>query len=190
MATLRSQQSGVFAFLGVVIFIFFVSFYYNSSSRWQSSGSISATISQDAVSTHWNFNPSRDAGRYGLSLSQCDKAFPKLWNELERSAKYRQTVGNVKPEDTRIDWGNQGTVRAMIYNNQVRFELVLTLASSFHLRSWHSFDANKSAALHPRNERMHTTRFPGAIKCDPAFNSPSCHHLSRSCAQRRVLFQH
>jgi hypothetical protein len=67
----------------------------------------------------WVFNSTRDAGNYGLSTEQCDAAFPGLFQELERAASYRKTVGRIALDDVDLSWTREGVVRAMIVEQQV-----------------------------------------------------------------------
>ena len=67
----------------------------------------------------WVFNSTRDAGNYGLSTEQCHAAFPGLFQELERAASYRKTVGRITLDDVDISWTKAGVVRAMIVEQQV-----------------------------------------------------------------------
>jgi hypothetical protein len=67
----------------------------------------------------WVFNSTRDAGNYGLSTEQCHAAFPGLFQELERAASYRKTVGRITLDDVDLSWTKAGVVRAMIVEQQV-----------------------------------------------------------------------
>lgn len=73
----------------------------------------------------WEYNVSRDAGNLGLSEQQCVIAFPKLFKPIEQSMArlekpitHADTVGD-------IHWGE---LRAMIYDNEVRFPCLLLVA--------------------------------------------------------------
>jgi hypothetical protein len=67
----------------------------------------------------WVFNSTRDAGDHGLRTEQCEAAFPSLFQEIERAASYRKTVGRITLDDVDISWAKAGVVRAMIVKQQV-----------------------------------------------------------------------
>jgi hypothetical protein len=72
-----------------------------------------------ARANEWVFNSTQDVGNYGLSTEQCRAAFPGLFQELERAASYRETVGRITLNDVDLSWTKAGVVRAMIVEQQV-----------------------------------------------------------------------
>lgn len=75
----------------------------------------------DANIGDWEFLASRDANNYALNSEQCLAAFPKLYQEVDNSAKQRKEANNpitFKEIDSRKTLG-QGMARAMIYKGDV-----------------------------------------------------------------------
>ena len=68
----------------------------------------------------WEFDVARDGLNYGLSEAQCFSAFPKLFNETNKSALLRQdNQFTYKDLDSRNV--EDGMVRGIIEQGQVRF---------------------------------------------------------------------
>ncbi|KAF1954587.1 hypothetical protein CC80DRAFT_526673 [Byssothecium circinans] len=60
-----------------------------------------------------------DFERYGFSAAQCSSEFKSLFQEIERAAAHRKSVGKVKESDIDLDWNKEGAMRAMIYNQKL-----------------------------------------------------------------------
>ncbi|KAJ4292583.1 hypothetical protein N0V90_009246 [Kalmusia sp. IMI 367209] len=56
---------------------------------------------------------------YGLASEECNAEFSKLFKEIERSAAYRKSIGNVEESDLDLKWNKDGAVRAMIYRQKL-----------------------------------------------------------------------
>lgn len=85
-------------------------------------GSIPTGLSHDplASSPSWSYDPAKHAEEYGLSLDQCDAAFPGLFTEIEQQIKARKGALITEEEMSRGDWP-VGTIKAMIWEGQVRY---------------------------------------------------------------------
>jgi hypothetical protein len=90
------------------------------------------TASSESDLGHWTFTPIRDQRVYTLSPEQCNAAFPGLFTEIDRAVEYRKKVGMVTPADVDISWKDDGAVRAVILDQQVRaiFLLLILVANS------------------------------------------------------------
>lgn len=71
----------------------------------------------------WMFNIARDARAYALTNSQCISAFPGLYAEIDRAVSYHKNIGLVTEEDLDITWTKSGAVKALIFDQQVRYLL-------------------------------------------------------------------
>jgi hypothetical protein len=79
-----------------------------------------SSVTNTSVLSHaWHFNNTRDANTYGLSIDQCNVAFPGLFDDIERAAGYRKRIGAYEPDDIDISWTQYGAVRAAILNQRV-----------------------------------------------------------------------
>lgn len=67
----------------------------------------------------WSFDAKRDAQNYALSFMQCNKAFNKLFKELDRAKMFQKSIGRISPADININWVKSGAVKALIYNGHV-----------------------------------------------------------------------
>lgn len=82
-------------------------------------GSCSSSESSTTPAEDWAFDVNRDALNYGLSEAQCLTAFPKLFNESDRSAFLRKdNPFTYKDLDSRNV--EDGMVRGIIEQGQVR----------------------------------------------------------------------
>lgn len=89
-----------------------------------SSGDSALSPSQSAPDPHaseasWTYDPARDADEYGLSIDQCDAAFPGLFQEIEYQVKERTKRPITEEELSRESWP-AGTIRLMVHGGQVR----------------------------------------------------------------------
>lgn len=66
----------------------------------------------------WTYEPNRDADEYGLSIEQCDAAFPGLFQEIDYQIKERRKRPITEEELSRESWP-AGTIRLMVYEGQV-----------------------------------------------------------------------
>ncbi|PGH13048.1 hypothetical protein AJ79_03885 [Helicocarpus griseus UAMH5409] len=66
----------------------------------------------------WQFVTHRDADNYGLSRAQCQKAFPKLYLEVEKAVVARRGR-NITFEELNSKPLKQSMVRAMIYEGEL-----------------------------------------------------------------------
>ena len=73
----------------------------------------------------WEFDHRRDANDYGLSESACISAFPRLYEEIDRSVAYWKKRGGIKPRDIDLEVVEYGGIRAKIQDNKVLFENVV-----------------------------------------------------------------
>lgn len=71
-------------------------------------------------SVNWEFLYRRDWNNYGLSDEQCERAFPRYGHEVERAVRYR-SKNHVSIDEMGTEWRDDGILRAMIYDNQVRW---------------------------------------------------------------------
>jgi hypothetical protein len=84
----------------------------------EDSRAIQDVLAQPISPSDWQFNTTRDERVFGLSSEQCDAAFPRLFYEITRAAKYRNHK-KVTNEDLDIAWAEHALVRAMIVDQQV-----------------------------------------------------------------------
>jgi hypothetical protein len=75
-------------------------------------------LSSSVANQSWSFDTLRDANNYGLSSEQCDRAFPGLFDEIDRVVRQRRGKRITRAELTRDQWP-AGTVRALIWEQQV-----------------------------------------------------------------------
>jgi hypothetical protein len=70
----------------------------------------------------WRYTPERDHHNIGLTTAQCDIAFPDLYYEIDRAAKYwEKKHHNITKQDVDIfNWRKDAAVQALIVNNQLR----------------------------------------------------------------------
>jgi hypothetical protein len=61
----------------------------------------------------WSFDKVRDERMFGLDSRQCNKAFPSLFSDIERSVLYGKSIGNTLV-DIDISWKMDGAVHAAI----------------------------------------------------------------------------
>lgn len=80
--------------------------------------------------SHWQFNSTRDERAYGLTIEQCNSAFPDLYTEIDRAFEYRGDIGPIGPEDVNISWAKDGLVRALIMDQQVPYHSLLFSSNS------------------------------------------------------------
>ncbi|KAI9703643.1 MAG: hypothetical protein M1836_007413 [Candelina mexicana] len=66
----------------------------------------------------WSFEYKRDWRNYGLSIEQCDAAFPRLFKEIHRAAAFRQH-SHITQEELDGSWRGDAFVRAMVYDGQL-----------------------------------------------------------------------
>jgi hypothetical protein len=71
-------------------------------------------LSSSVVNQSWSFDTLRDANNYGHSSEQCDRAFPGLFDEIDRVVRQRREKHITKAKLTRDQWP-AGTVRALIW---------------------------------------------------------------------------
>jgi len=71
--------------------------------------------------SQWSYSSVRDAHNIGLSQSQCDIAFPSLFDEINRARDYWSHSGHkITLEDTDISWRRDGAFKILIHNNTLR----------------------------------------------------------------------
>lgn len=90
------------------------------SSTELSPAPVQTQISTADKAAQWNFTAARDERAYGLTAEQCDAAFPGLFTEIDRAVEYRKKIGNITIKDVDISWKDDGAVRAVIIDQQVR----------------------------------------------------------------------
>jgi hypothetical protein len=66
----------------------------------------------------WEFQTRRDAENYGLSDYQCRAAFPKLFDQVEKSVATRR-ISKITKEDLDSQKWLNGMVRGMVYNGEL-----------------------------------------------------------------------
>ncbi|PPJ50178.1 hypothetical protein CBER1_05225 [Cercospora berteroae] len=67
----------------------------------------------------WQYTWARDGNNQALSASQCDVAFPALYHEIDR-AQQHFSGKNISEKDIALTGGNDGGVRFLIVDSQVR----------------------------------------------------------------------
>lgn len=72
-----------------------------------------------AANASWTYDPVKHAEDYGLSLDQCDAAFPGLFTEIEQQIKAKKGAPITEKDMSRAEWP-EGTIKAMIWEGQVR----------------------------------------------------------------------
>lgn len=71
--------------------------------------------------TSWSYTADRDARNPGLSLAQCDEAFPNLFYEIDRAVSFWQDRNHtVTQEDIDISWRQDAAFKVLIHDNQLR----------------------------------------------------------------------
>lgn len=80
------------------------------------------SLSESPSSSEWTFDVNRDDRNLGLDDAQCDAAFPKLYQELDRAKAWHQAHRRGgKISETDIDqYDGRAQMRLMIYDGQVR----------------------------------------------------------------------
>ena len=81
-----------------------------------------AADAKEDVGAHWAFDWKRDGFKYGLSESQCDVAFPGLWQDLDTALDTRNGA-NVTMEELDDSMEGEGAIRCMILDGQVSHSL-------------------------------------------------------------------
>ena len=67
----------------------------------------------------WEFNTTRDSENTGLTLAQCDAAFPDLYYEIDRAvAVWQKRKHTITPKDIGIDWRNDGAMQVRCLDQQ------------------------------------------------------------------------
>lgn len=87
--------------------------------------SAASTEPQDVLKSdhkNWSYEPLKHAENFALDQQQCDIAFPGLWYEIDRSVAYwkNNVSRSITPNDTSLDWREEGAFRALIHRNQLR----------------------------------------------------------------------
>ena len=91
----------------------------NSENHKSPLSSFFASKYQTSLSSSSTFDPQRDSHKYGLSDSQCDAAFPGLFDEITESAARRRDIGNVTRKELDA-YATQGiSLRAMIHSGRL-----------------------------------------------------------------------
>jgi len=67
----------------------------------------------------WSFDAARDAENFGLDDEQCDVAFPRLYQEINRSVEFWKAQGGIKPKNLETNFAAYGTLRLRIIDGQV-----------------------------------------------------------------------
>ncbi|KAM3416007.1 hypothetical protein BST61_g9494 [Cercospora zeina] len=71
------------------------------------------------ASLDWQYNWARDGNNQALTASQCDAAFPKLYQEIDR-ARAHFNGKKITEKHIELSGGNDGGVRFLIVDSQVR----------------------------------------------------------------------
>lgn len=81
-----------------------------------------STLSEDTPPSNWTYQPLKNAESFDLTREQCNIAFPGLWYEIDRAVSFwKNDIGrSIIPEDTNLDWREQGAFKALIHRNQLR----------------------------------------------------------------------
>jgi hypothetical protein len=71
----------------------------------------------------WRFVAERDRNDHTLTLAQCNKAFPDLYREIDRSRAFWQDRlgpgGKLTEDNWGLKWSNDGGLRAMIWEGKL-----------------------------------------------------------------------
>lgn len=87
---------------------------------WNFRPALSASRIPEPLEHIWNFNFSRDAISHSLSQSQCDVAFPRLFDNIDNAVGTRLRSGElVSLTDLNIPAG-RCMLRVLIYEGEVR----------------------------------------------------------------------
>lgn len=114
---------------GLVVFLLFVvltQFYWIFSAPGSQSvpiRNVTPSRPQAGTSTdeEWTYKPERDASNPGLSIDQCDAAFPNNNYEIDRAVKHWQNLRHtITQEDVQVDWRRDAMLRLLIHDNQLR----------------------------------------------------------------------
>lgn len=79
----------------------------------------------DKVNEAWEFVVERDGDDHGLSDEQCRAAFPKLYDEIDKSTEFRKQ-NKIKLKELNSIPVEDGMVRALIHHGEVCFLFTLS----------------------------------------------------------------
>ncbi|PGH14653.1 hypothetical protein AJ80_05834 [Polytolypa hystricis UAMH7299] len=112
----------------------------------------------------WEFDTGRDAQNYGMSRTQCRKAFPKLFVELEKVVEARggKKIGFEELEER--EW-REGMVRGLVHRGQLSILNASSMTHTFTrakatLSSLHRALLTTSSPLDPHNNNNNTNPLP------------------------------
>jgi hypothetical protein len=84
---------------------------------------VSRPVTHQSLESGYQFNFSRDANSHSLTTSQCDIAFPRLFDRVDEAVSLRRRHEDwVMPGDLNIPVG-RCMLRAMIYQGEVRCKI-------------------------------------------------------------------
>ena len=75
--------------------------------------------SQELETSLWKYDYFRDGDNYTLSQEQCLSAFPRLYEEIDRSVAHWKARGGVTAQDIDLSVIEYGGIKARIYENRV-----------------------------------------------------------------------
>ena len=113
-----------------------------------------STTSKNA--TGWRFRVAIDGYNFGLSDEQCNLAFPKYYEEIDRAVKWRmkRNLSRITPAQLDTSWRPE-LIRILLYERQVSISqayevLILTPLPLFVIKAnWadHGYDVPRAIAL-------------------------------------------
>lgn len=80
--------------------------------------SLRTLTSTNHASDAWHFVYARDWNNYGLAEDQCEQAFPRYGQEINRAVQFRSSQ-HVTIDEMNTEWRDDGIMRLMMYDNQV-----------------------------------------------------------------------
>jgi hypothetical protein len=92
---------------------------------------VSRPVTHQSLGNAYQFNFSRDANSHSLTTSQCDVAFPRLFDRVDEAVSLRRRHEDwVMPEDLNIPVG-RCMLRAMIYQGEVRCKIKVIFRTKY-----------------------------------------------------------